>query len=103
MFEQSSRYTNCKDATITDEYGRLVRYKLRRFIQPSTSMKVIHEVTVAAANDRLDVISARTLGDPEQFWRICDSNDAFHPLDLTSEIGKRLQIAMPWSYGDRHE
>ena len=35
------------------------------------------------------------LGDPEQFWRICDANDAMHPLDMTSEPGRILRIAVP--------
>ena len=39
--------------------------------------------------DRLDLITARTLGDPEQFWRICDANDALDPDDL-AEPGRRL-------------
>jgi hypothetical protein len=47
--------------------------------------------------DRLDTISARVVGDPEQFWRICDANDIMHPLELTSEPGMPIRIARPWS------
>ena len=36
-----------------------------------------------AQGDRLDLITARTLGDPEQFWRVCDANDALDPAELT--------------------
>jgi hypothetical protein len=35
-------------------------------------------------------------GDPEQFWYVCDSNNAMHPLDLTIEPSKILKIARPW-------
>ena len=36
--------------------------------------------------------TAQYLGDPEQFWRICDANDAMRPDDLTAEVGRRLLI-----------
>jgi hypothetical protein len=46
-------------------------------------------------DDRLDNITARYLGDPEQFWRVCDANNAMHPRELTEEIGRRLRIPLP--------
>jgi len=49
--------------------------------------------------DRLDLITARTLSDPEQFWRIADANDAMDPTDLTNEPGSRLRIATPQAEG----
>ena len=45
--------------------------------------------------DRLDLITARTLGDPEAFWRVCDANDALDPAELTSEAGRRLRVPLP--------
>ena len=45
--------------------------------------------------DRLDNITAQYLGDPEQFWRICDANDAMRPDELTETIGRRLRITLP--------
>jgi hypothetical protein len=44
--------------------------------------------------ERLDNITARHLGDPEQFWRLCDANNAMHPDELIAEIGRRLRIPM---------
>ena len=44
------------------------------------------------AGDRIDLISSKYLGDPEQFWRLCDMNGVMHPLDLTDEIGKIIKI-----------
>ena len=35
--------------------------------------------------------AAQALGDPEQFWRICDANEAMWPDDLLI-IGKKLSI-----------
>jgi hypothetical protein len=45
--------------------------------------------------ERLDNITARYLGDPLQFWRVCDANGAMNPSELTAVIGRRLRITMP--------
>ena len=34
--------------------------------------------------DRLDVMAAQYLGDPELFWRICDANGAMRPEEFTA-------------------
>jgi len=57
-------------------------------------MPLLVEVTVTQG-DRLDLITARTLGDPEQFWRVCDANNAMNPPDLTAEVGRTLRIPIP--------
>jgi len=50
---------------------------------------------VVKQNERLDNITARYMGDPEQFWRICDANAAMRPDELTKTIGRRLRITLP--------
>lgn len=45
--------------------------------------------------ERLDNITARYLVDPEQFWRLCDANNAMRPDELTEVIGRRLMIPLP--------
>jgi nucleoid-associated protein YgaU len=45
--------------------------------------------------ERLDQITARYLGDPEQFWRVADANNAMRPDDLTAEVGRTLRIPLP--------
>jgi phage tail protein X len=45
--------------------------------------------------DRLDLIAYRTLGDPEQFWRICDANNILDPSDLTREVNTLVRIGIP--------
>jgi hypothetical protein len=47
-----------------------------------------------AQGDRLDTITARYLGDPTQFWRICDANDTLRPDEL-EEPGRTVRIALP--------
>ena len=63
-----------------------------------SSLPLLVEITVNQG-DRLDLITANTLGDPEQFWRICDANDAMHPGELTAVPGRRLRVAVPQVQG----
>ena len=58
----------------------------------------VENITITvSAGDRLDNIAARTIGDPEQYWKICDVNDSMHPLDLTLNPGK--VVIIPTSSG----
>ena len=43
----------------------------------------------------MDQIAASELGDPLQFWRICDANGAMRPQDLTDTPGRLLRITLP--------
>ena len=44
--------------------------------------------------DRLDLVTARYLGDPTQFWRVCDANGATRPDELTEVVGRVLRIPL---------
>jgi hypothetical protein len=46
-----------------------------------------------ADGERLDLIAARFLGDPEQFWRLCDANRTLRPEDL-EVAGQSIQIPL---------
>lgn len=94
VFEPTSRYFEIETATLAAADGRVIAYKRRRFLPRGAAMAELAEVTVTQG-DRLDLIAARTLGDPEQFWQICDANDAMDPAELTAEPGRRLRIGMP--------
>lgn len=94
MFEPSSRYYLVETATRTMPDGRVVSYKRRRLLPQGEAMRLLTEMTVAQ-NDRLDLITARTLGDPEQFWRVCDANDALDPDELTSTLGAVVRVPVP--------
>lgn len=94
MFEPNSRYYSLETATFTTVEGREVAYKRRRFLPQGNRMPLLVEVTVTQG-DRLDLITARTLGDPEQFWRVCDANNAMNPFDLTAEPGRTLRVGIP--------
>lgn len=94
MFTFTSRYYNLETVMLTLPDGRVVAYKRRRFLPQGELMPLLIEVTVTEG-DRLDLITARTLGDPEQFWRVADANNAMNPFDLTAEIGRTLRVPVP--------
>ncbi len=97
MFETNSRYYKIKEATITfmDSEGgeRKIVYKRRRFIPPVEDTGTLVEHTVIQG-ERLDNITARYLGDPAQFWRVCDANLILKPDELTDETGRLIKIAL---------
>ena len=97
MFEPTSRYARIADATLTvlDEDGRprVIVYKRRRFVPASDGSTTLVEHTVAQG-ERLDNITARYLGDPTQFWQVCDANGVLEPAEL-EELGRAVRIALP--------
>lgn len=73
-----------------------IAYLRRRFLPPLPKPQdepVLAE-HVVTQGERLDNITARYLGDPEQFWRVCDANNAMKPQSLTGEVGLRLRIPL---------
>ncbi|HWS56667.1 MAG TPA: hypothetical protein VN228_21205 [Pyrinomonadaceae bacterium] len=94
MFAFTSRYINLGTVTLALPGGRAAVYKRRRFLPRGDRMPLLVEVNVTEG-DRLDLITARTLGDPEHFWRVADANDAMNPFDLTAEVGRVLRVPIP--------
>jgi hypothetical protein len=98
MFDPTSRYYAIATVkmTVTDRDGqaRVIAYKRRRFI-PSLAGTVTIVEHFVAEGDRLDNITARYLGDPLQFWRVCDANLVLLPDELTDERGESIRIALP--------
>lgn len=100
MFPVTSRYYNIEVATMQTGDGRTVSYLRRRFVPSGTTAIALATYTVIQG-DRLDNVTARFMGDPEQFWRVCDANNALRPDDLTdeSQIGHSLVIPLPQGGG----
>lgn len=98
MFDTSSRYYHISDARHVTSEGKTIIHKQRRFLpQPSTLTTLTH--VKVNDGDRLDLIAAQTLGNPEQFWRIADANTAMHPAELTAHSGQDLRIPLPQPHG----
>jgi nucleoid-associated protein YgaU len=94
MFDPTSRYYTIETAKMTMPDGRVIAYKRRRFAPSPEAMALLVEVLVTQG-DRLDLIAARTLGEPEQFWRICDANNALDPEELTAVVGRIIRVPVP--------
>ncbi len=101
MFTDSSRYYSLPTLKFTAEDGREIAYKARRFLPRSDEIQAHMEVVITQG-DRLDIITARTLGDPEHFWRLCDANRTMNPAELVNDdrIGERMVIPYPGFEGE---
>ncbi len=93
LFAPTSRYYGLGTTTIVVAHGPVL-YLLRRFVPQPERFTLLQEHTVTQA-ERLDNITARYLGDPTLFWRICDANRAMRPEELTETIGRKLRITLP--------
>jgi hypothetical protein len=95
VFDPQSRYYNLEQVTLdvvaADGSARQIKFARRRFIQVSRNITTLVEHSITE-DDRLDNITAKYVGDPTQFWRLCDTNDAMRPTDLTDVIGRVIQI-----------
>lgn len=94
LFPPTSRYHGMAAAQLTLPDGTVVAYLPRRFVPRPERFSVVSE-HVVEAGDRIDNLAARYLGDPLQYWRICDANAAMRPGELTAVPGRRLVITLP--------
>jgi hypothetical protein len=90
----TSRYYSVEMAEFRLPGGKTLVYLRRRFVPPPERFQLLQMYTVTEG-DRLDNITARYLGDPEQFWRVCDANNAMRPEELTETVGRKLRITLP--------
>ena len=102
-FPSTSRYHGIETAKMITKAGRIIAYLRRRFIPPPERFDLLQEHAVTQG-ERLDHLAAQYLGDPEQFWRIADSNNAMRPEELTETTGRRLRITLPENVpGAKHD
>jgi hypothetical protein len=94
LFAMNSRYTGIATSTLVAADGTTIAYVQRRFIPQPVQLVQLQQHSVVQG-DRLDVLAAQFLGDPQLFWRICDANGAMRPQDLTSTVGTVLRICLP--------
>lgn len=94
MFAITSRYHSIETAGLETAGGRKIVYLRRRFVPSPAAFALLLEHTVVEG-ERLDNIAAQHLGDPEQFWRICDADGAIRPEELIETVGRRLRITLP--------
>lgn len=94
-FVPQSRYHGVPLALLQrrpDEPGTV--YVRRRFI-PAASTLAIAVRHAVAAQDRPDLLGAKYLGEPLQYWLIADANAVLDPNELTDTLGRRIDIPLP--------
>lgn len=94
LFPATSRYSGIDTETLETPDHRTIIYLKRRLVPPPENFILLQE-HVVTQGERLDNLTASYLGDPQQFWRICDANGAMRPDELTETIGRRLRITLP--------
>ena len=93
-FPPTSRYHGIPTRQLTQPDGTVIVYLSRRFV-PSPERYALLQEHEVVQGDRLDRLAARYLGDPEQFWRLCDANGAIRPDALVETVGRRLRVTLP--------
>ncbi|MGB3463170.1 LysM peptidoglycan-binding domain-containing protein [Rhodanobacter lindaniclasticus] len=93
-FPPTSRYALTPTTSLVRADGSMVTYVKRRFVPAPEDFALLQWHRVVQG-ERLDNIAAQYLGDPEQFWRLCDANRALRPQELTDTIGRKLRITLP--------
>lgn len=94
LFPPESRYHGIAAVQSTQPDGTAISYLKRRFVPPPENFSLLLEHMVTAG-DRLDNLAAHYIGDPSQYWRICDANGAMRPDELTEVAGTCLRITLP--------
>ena len=92
MFSPSSRYSQVPEATYEAPDGTQITYKRRRF--PPLQQQGVFGQTAVQPEERVDQLAARTLRDPLQYWRLCDSNGVMDPLELVATPGRRVRVPL---------
>ena len=97
MFSATSRYAGLPiaehDVARAGDDPRTVRYVTRRPLAARGGTRLLTHTVIQG--QRLDTITARHLGDPTQFLRICDANLTLRPEELIETPGRVLEIPLP--------
>ena len=94
MFDQRSRYRDVEDAEYTTESGRVVIFRRRRILPRIEDLQMRGSVQVIP-NERIDHLAARTIGDPLQFWQLCDANGVMNPQELLEDKKGLVHVPQP--------
>lgn len=95
MFTRTSRYYGIPLGQLQDIDGEPTVFYVRRRFIPMYDPSPIIANHLVVAGDRLDNITARYLGDPELYWKVCDTNLVMNPPDATSVLGRTLRVPLP--------
>jgi hypothetical protein len=94
LFPITSRYNGVDTTTLTTVDGGEIAYLRRRWV-PSSDRFALLQLHRIVQGERVDRLTAQYLGDPLQFWRLCDANDVLRPEELTERVGRLVRITLP--------
>lgn len=94
LFPPNSRYHGLPIQKMVQPDGREVAYVSRRFVPLQEQFETLR-IRRIVQGDRIDNLAYEVLGDPEQFWRLCDANNVLDPQELTAEVGRAIRITLP--------
>ena len=89
--DPKSRYAHVGTLTWRAPDGTEVPYLARRFLPRYQGPAATY--VRARPGERLDQISARVMGDPLAYYRICDAQRAvLNPFELVEDAGARVPV-----------
>jgi hypothetical protein len=91
VFDPNSRYADVGPYTVVDGRGRIVAV-VPAFEPPVQEPLGVH---LRLEGQRLDHLAGRYLGDPTQFWRICELSNVMLPDALAEN--REIPIPRPVS------
>ena len=94
MLGPDSRYRDNEDQVIDRENGEQAVYRQRRLLPLPSDHQIIQAVE-RGAEERLDLLSYRTVGSSRHFWQLCDANGVMNPREMTSEPRNVVLIPAP--------
>jgi len=94
LFPPTSRYYAVAVHALQTPDGKTSMYLGRRFLPQPEQLSLVQEHRVVEG-DRVDNLAQQYLGDPEQYWRLCDANRALAPSELTDTVGRVLRVTLP--------
>lgn len=89
----TSRYYRIGTNTLVLPGREPITYFYRRMLPDAANFALLKQYVVVQG-DRLDNVTASFLGDPEQFWRLCDANRVMVPEELET-VGRTIDITLP--------
>lgn len=91
MIDPESRYRDTPTTVYVGPTGRRVVHLRRRLLPAASAFRPLGRAVVTEG-DRLDLVAARTIGDPLQYWQVCDANEAMNPAELEHPPGRVLDL-----------
>lgn len=96
IVSRKSRYAGTTTSLLAEPGEVVVQYLRRRIVPQSDDVLELVRIDPRRGGMRLDLLAARLVSDPEQFWRLLDANDGIDPFDFVEETRDRpLRIPHP--------